>query len=76
MIEFTGRVCPLTPLENHLRFLGGEAGYHGGFIAHYITAVIYPEGLTRGTHVVLGGLVLLLNALIYRRVFVQRGQPA
>ncbi|MBL8415881.1 MAG: DUF2784 domain-containing protein, partial [Propionivibrio sp.] len=32
LIEISGFVCPLTPLENHLRRLGGEAGYHGGFI--------------------------------------------
>ena len=28
-IEFSGRVCPLTPLENHLRSLSGGA-YRGG----------------------------------------------
>ncbi len=72
LIEFVGWVCPLTPLENHLRALGGQAGYQGGFIAHYVTAALYPEGLTRGTQVVLGVLVLALNALIYRRVWTRR----
>ena len=32
-----GGICPLTPLENRLRVLGGEAGYGGGFIEHYLT---------------------------------------
>jgi hypothetical protein len=72
LIEFAGWVCPLTPLENHLRALGGQAGYQGGFIAHYVTAALYPEGLTRGTQVVLGVLVLALNAFIYRRVWTRR----
>jgi hypothetical protein len=68
LIEFTGGICPLTPLENRLRVLAGEAGYAGGFVEHYVTAVLYPDGLTRGAQVVLGVLVLLVNAVIYRRL--------
>jgi hypothetical protein len=68
LIEFTGGLCPLTPLENHLRRLAGEAGYAGGFVEHYVTAVLYPGGLTRGAQLVLGTLVLLVNAVIYRRI--------
>jgi hypothetical protein len=68
LIEFTGGICPLTPLENRLRVLAGEAGYAGGFVEHYVTAVLYPDGLTRGAQVVLGVLVLLVNAAIYRRI--------
>ena len=64
-IEFLGFICPLTPLENSLRRRGGEAGYAGGFVEHYITATIYPAGLTRRTQVVLGVAVLVLNAVIY-----------
>ena len=71
LIEFAGWICPLTPLENQLRRLGGEAGYRGGFIEHYILAALYPEGLTRQTQVVLGVIVLALNGLIYRRVFAR-----
>jgi uncharacterized protein DUF2784 len=72
LIEFFGWICPLTPLENHLRQLGGQAGYSGGFIEHYIVAVVYPERLTRGTQVVLGVLVLLLNVLVYGRLLAKR----
>ncbi len=64
-IEFSGRICPLTPLENSLRERGGETGYSGGFIDHYITALIYPEGLTRPAQFAIGGFVLLLNAVVY-----------
>lgn len=65
LIEYTGGICPLTPLENSLRRLGGEAGYSGGFIQHYIQPVLYPSGLTRGTQIVLGTLALLLNIAAY-----------
>ena len=29
-VEFTGWICPLTPLENALRAAGGQAGYSSG----------------------------------------------
>jgi hypothetical protein len=65
LIEYTGWICPLTPLENSFRARGGEAGYSGGFIAHYIQRLLYPAGLTRGTQIVLGTFVLLLNLSAY-----------
>ena len=64
-VEFSDTVCPLTPLENHFRHLGGEAGYAGGFIAHYILPVLYPAGLTRGVQWGLGIFVVLLNVTLY-----------
>jgi hypothetical protein len=70
-IEFVGFVCSLTPLENWLRQRGGEAGYSGDFISHYITAVIYPDGLTREVQIHLGSAVLLLNVVVYS-VYVRR----
>jgi hypothetical protein len=65
LIEYSGGVCPLTPLEQQLRRRGGEAGYSGGFIDHYITAALYPSGLTRELQIVLGSALLLLNAVLY-----------
>jgi hypothetical protein len=64
-VEFAGQICPLTPLENRFRELGGEAGYTGGFIAHYITPLIYPEGLTREIQFWLGAFVVAINLLAY-----------
>lgn len=74
-IMFAGGICPLTPLENRLRLAGGETGYHGSFIEHYLTAVIYPAGLTRGTQVALGFLLLAFNAAVYLRFFRKRSAP-
>jgi hypothetical protein len=64
-IEFSGRICPLTPLENSLRASAGETGYQGGFIEHYILPVLYPSALTRHVQLLLGCLVLALNLGIY-----------
>ncbi len=66
-IELVGWICPLTYLENHLRRLGGEAGYGGTFIEQYIEPILYPLGLTRHTQLLFGLSVLLLNLAIYAR---------
>lgn len=67
-IELSGRICPLTPLENSLREAAGQAGYSGGFIEHYITAAIYPDGLSRGIQMLLAALVVAVNATVYWRL--------
>ena len=71
LIEFTGGICPLTPLENSLRVRGGEGGYSGGFIDHYLIPLLYPSGLTRNTQIVLGSLALALNVAVYA-IFLAR----
>jgi hypothetical protein len=64
-IEWSGLLCPLTLLENHLRELGNEAAYRGSFVNHYIMPVLYPEGLTREIQFVLGAGILVLNITLY-----------
>jgi hypothetical protein len=76
LIEYSGWVCPLTPLENSLRMRGGDAGYSGGFIEHYIQPMLYPAGLTRGTQIVLGSLALLVNLTAYGVVIARRNRVA
>jgi hypothetical protein len=73
-IEFAGGICPLTPLENHLRALAHEQGYAGGFVEHYVFGLLYPEGLTREVQVVLGLGVLALNGSIYAWLWHRRRQ--
>lgn len=65
IIEFTGLVCPLTPLENRLRMQAGESGYQGDFLSRWLLSILYPDFLTPGIQVALGGLVLALNGMIY-----------
>ncbi len=69
LIEFGNWVCPLTPLEKRLRCLGGEAGYPGGFVDHYLIPLLYPTGLTRAHQLLLGVLVLGVNLSIYLWAF-------
>src|ERR1700680_1416688 len=71
-VEVSHTICPLTPLENHLRHLGGEAGYSGGFLAHYLARVLYPPGLTWHIQWVLAALLLAINLLAYARFFTSR----
>ena len=74
LIEFAGWICPLTPLENWFRRRAGQSGYEGGFIEHYVTALLYPAGLSRTTQWILGGLALAVNVAIY--TIVLRRRPA
>ena len=68
-VELTGRVCPLTPLENSWREAAGRQGYQGDFIAHYLVPVLYPPGLTPSIQLALGVAVILANGLIYAFVW-------
>ena len=65
LIEFFDWTCPLTPLEKSLRAAGGEAGYAGGFVEHYLLPVIYPPGLTPDVQIVLGVVAASVNGLVY-----------
>jgi len=65
LIEYRGWICPLTPLENHLRQKAGDAGYSGGFIEHYLVPAVYPAGLTPRHQMLLGTLVLAINLFAY-----------
>ena len=69
LIELAGLYCPLTRWENLMLRRAGESGYSGGFVAHYIFALIYPQGLTRGLEIAIGLFVLAVNVSVYVRVF-------
>ena len=68
-VELTGRVCPLTSLENTLLIKAGTAGYSESFVEHYLLRIIYPEGLTREIQYILGGLVIVVNVSLYLWLF-------
>ena len=73
MVEFSGMICPLTPLENWLRSAGGGFPYQDGFISHYLWPLLYPAGMTREIQVGLGLAVLMLNIIAYG-IFWQRSR--
>jgi hypothetical protein len=72
LIEFQGWLCPLTPWEQQFRQAAGQAGYHGGFVEHYLLPVLYPPGLEHDTQLILGGAVILINVIIYGWIFLRR----
>lgn len=72
-VEFSGRICPLTPLEQSLRREAGQQGYTGGFIDNYILPIIYPPGLERPTQWMLGLAVLAINIAVYG-LLIRRGR--
>lgn len=74
-IELSGAICPLTPIEIHLRKLAGADPYQGGFIAHYLVPLIYPPGLTAETQFRIAMLILAGNLLIYGFIGWKRRHP-
>ena len=75
IIELGGWICPLTYLENHLRRMGGGAGYSVTFIERYLEPLLYPLGLTRHTQLVFGISALVINLAIYIRLWRNRRIP-
>jgi len=75
LIELGGWICPLTYLENHLRRMGGGAGYSVTFIERYLMPLLYPLGLTRHTQLVFGISALVINLAIYIRLWRNRRIP-
>jgi hypothetical protein len=76
-IEFSGWVCPLTPMENWLRQRGGQAVYTASFVERYVLPVLYPPALSGETQWLLGAFVLGVNVGVYvvvvrRRVSARR----
>jgi len=73
-IEFSGWICPLTPLENWLCFRAGAGTYQEGVIARYLLPLIYPTALTRNVQIVLGAGVVLISLFIYSFVLYKRAR--
>ena len=65
IVECAGTLCPLTPLENALRVLGGESGHSEGFLSYWLLSLLYPASLSRGLQMMLGALLLLFNLSVY-----------
>ena len=76
VVELTGWVCPLTPLEQLLRERAGGSAYQGDFVARYLLPVLYPEGLTRDAQIALGIAVLALNGAVYVAAFRKRSRQS
>jgi len=71
-VEFTGAICPLTPIESRLRLLAGEAAYSEDFLSHWLLTVLYPESVSRGLQFALGTTLLVSNAGLYLWIWRRR----
>ncbi len=69
LVQYFVWICPLTDWENYFRQRGGEAGYEGGFIEYYISAIIYPGFIAPQTHLLLAVLLVVFNLLVYAFLF-------
>lgn len=74
LLEFADLSCPLTTLENHLRFKMAELGYSSGFIEYYLVLIIYPSGLNRMTQILLGTVTVAVNIFLYSFLLVKRNR--
>ena len=74
-IEFSGGICPLTPLENDLRTRAGLDVYSGDFVGRYLLPMLYPDGLTRKAQVALGITALGVNLALYAWLLQRLRRP-
>jgi uncharacterized protein DUF2784 len=71
-VEFSGWVCPLTPMENWLRKQARQAAYTTSFVDRYVLPVLYPPALSQETQWLLGAFVLGVNVGVYVAVLRRR----
>ena len=64
-VEISGRVCPLTYLENYFLNRAGRKGYTESFVGHYLMPLIYPVDLTWEIQYLLASGVAVINLVIY-----------
>ena len=67
-IEFMPGRCPLTILENWLESQAGVQPYQGGFLLHYLDALVYPN-VSDTLLTVAGAAVCIFNLAVYARRF-------
>jgi hypothetical protein len=76
VVQCADWICPLTPLENYLRGLGGEAGYDGSFVEHFVLKALYPQELTPELRTMLGLALIIMNVAVYALVMAGKRRQA
>ena len=69
-IELSGKICPLTYLENWLLKRASLESYSDGFISKYIFKIVYPDGLTEQIQIFLAIALILVNIFLYSLVYL------
>jgi hypothetical protein len=68
IVEVSPWPCPLTLAEQYFEGHAGGTAYHGGFLLHYLDAIVYPN-LPYWVVTCTGVAVCALNLGIYCRRF-------
>jgi uncharacterized protein DUF2784 len=71
LVEVEEWPCPLTKWENLALQRAGEPPLGGGFIAHHLFHLIYPQGLTRRIEIDLAIVVIAVNVIVYSIVIAR-----
>jgi Na+/proline symporter len=71
LLEILNWPCPLTPMENWFRGRAGIPTYGGGFLLHYLDALVYPD-VPPSLLVLCASAVCLFNLGIYAVRFRRR----
>jgi Protein of Unknown function (DUF2784) len=66
--------CPLTLLEQYLETRAGILPYQGGFLLHYLDAIVYPD-IPAWLLMAFGIGVCIVNLAIYARRFTTPTEP-
>jgi hypothetical protein len=66
VVEVSPWPCPLTLAENYFEAQAGLTPYQGGFVLHYLDAIVYPN-VPGWMVTVVGVAVCALNLGIYGR---------
>lgn len=69
LIEVVPWPCPLTVLENWLESRAGVEPYQGGFLLHYLDALVYPH-MPPVLLTVAGIVICGLNLGLYAHAFL------
>ena len=69
LVEVLPWPCPLTLLENWLELRVGVEPYRGGFLLHYLDALVYPN-VSPLLLTVAGVIICVLNLAVYARLLV------
>jgi len=74
-VNLLGADCPLTTMELALRTAGGQPGYDGGFISHYLIEPWHPLGITATVRQVIYGIAIVPNVIAYAGLLVRLRRP-
>lgn len=73
-IEVSAGECPLTPLESYFRTIAGHGIYYGDFVGQYLLPLVYPAVLTPAIQLILAGIVVISNCIVYSVVVRMHGK--